>query len=113
AEVGGRTDPEADRVEDRGAAVAVRRLGEEAHPGAGRLAQAEVPQQLPVGAVFGRVEGPGPAGPGDPQPERAARGREGIAVVGYAVGDHGHRGRAALRGKLVAELGPATIRQVG
>ena len=52
AEVGGGADPEADRVEDRGAAVAARRLGEEADPGARRLAQAEVAQQLPVGAVF-------------------------------------------------------------
>ena len=68
--------------------------------------------QLPVGAVFRGVEGPGPAGPGDPQPERAARGREGIAVVRYAVGDHRHRGGAALRGELVAELRPATIGQV-
>jgi hypothetical protein len=52
AEVGGRTHLEADRVEDRGAAVAEGRLGEEADPGARPLAQAEVAQQLPVGAVF-------------------------------------------------------------
>src|ERR1700722_10066266 len=42
AEVGGRADPEADRVERRGAAGAGRRLGEEADPGARRLSQAYI-----------------------------------------------------------------------
>src|ERR1700722_13099164 len=111
-EVGGRADPEADRVERRGAAVAGRRLGEEADPGARRPAQAGVGQQLPVGAVFRRVERPRPAGPGDAEPERGARGRERVAVVGDAMRDDGHRGRAALRRELVAELGPAAIGQV-
>src|SRR6202035_4093604 len=76
AEVGGRARLIRDRVEDRRAAGARRGLGEEADAGAGRLAEREVAQQLPVGAVHRGVERPYPPRPRDAQPERAARGLE-------------------------------------
>jgi hypothetical protein len=112
AEVGGSPRLVRDRVEDRGAADARRGLGKEADAGAGGLAEREVAQQLPVGAVRRGVERPGPPRPGDAEPKRAARGLEGVAVVGRAAGDHGDGGRLTLRGELVAELGPAPLAEV-
>src|ERR1700684_1922386 len=112
AEVGGSAWLVRDRVEDRGAAAARRGLCEEADAGAGRLAEREVAQQLPVRPVHRGMECPDPSRTGNAEPQRGAVRLEGVAVIGRAARDHGDGGRLALRGELVAELGPAALAEV-
>ena len=58
------------------------------------------------------MEGPGRAGPRDPQPQGVAVDLEGVAVVGGLPGHDRDRGRLELRGILEAELGPLPLGRV-
>jgi len=76
--------------------LAGQRLRQEPDPDQG-LAEREVPQQPPPCPVRGGVEGPGRAGPRDPQPQGVAVHLEGVAIIGGAPGHDRDRGRLVLR----------------
>ena len=91
-----------------------RGLGQEADPDhfRGIAGEGEVTQQPPPRAVGGGVEGPGRAGPRDPQPQAIAVHLEGVAVVRGSPGHDRDRGGPQLRRVLEAELGPLPLGRV-